>query len=38
VTEVAELAGLYKNIHAHPELAFAEHRTAASSRPGCAPA
>jgi hippurate hydrolase len=29
VTEVAELAGLYKDLHAHPELAFAEHRTAA---------
>ena len=24
-----ELAGLYKDLHAHPELAFAEHRTAA---------
>lgn len=29
MTEVAELAGLYKDLHAHPELAFAEHRTAA---------
>jgi hippurate hydrolase len=29
VTEVAELADLYKDLHAHPELAFAEHRTAA---------
>jgi metal-dependent amidase/aminoacylase/carboxypeptidase family protein len=30
VTGVAELAGLYKDIHAHPELAFAGHRTAAA--------
>ena len=31
MTEVAEaeLAALYRDIHAHPELAFAEHRTAA---------
>jgi len=29
VTDVADLAGLYKDLHAHPELAFAEHRTAA---------
>jgi amidohydrolase len=29
VTDLAELAGLYRDIHAHPELAFAEHRTAA---------
>ena len=30
MTEAAELAGLYKDLHAHPELAFAEHRTAAA--------
>ena len=29
MTEEAELAALYKDLHAHPELAFAEHRTAA---------
>jgi amidohydrolase len=29
VTDLAELAGLYQDIHANPELAFAEHRTAA---------
>ena len=29
MTEAAELADLYKDLHAHPELAFAEHRTAA---------
>ena len=29
MTEEAELAVLYKDLHAHPELAFAEHRTAA---------
>jgi amidohydrolase len=29
VTGLAELADLYRDIHAHPELAFAEHRTAA---------
>ena len=29
MTDLAELAGLYQDIHAHPELAFAEHRTAA---------
>ena len=29
MTDLAELAGLYKDLHAHPELAFAEHRTAA---------
>src|SRR6185312_8232435 len=32
VTEAAnldELAVLYRDLHAHPELAFAEHRTAA---------
>lgn len=30
MTEAAELAGLHKDIHAHPELAFAGHRTAAA--------
>ncbi|MER0445222.1 amidohydrolase [Streptomyces sp. Edi4] len=25
----AELAGIYRDLHAHPELSFAEHRTAA---------
>lgn len=30
MTEVAELAGLDKDIHAHPGLAFAGHRTAAA--------
>lgn len=30
MTETAELAGLYQDIHAHPELAFAGHRTAAA--------
>ena len=29
MTGLAELAGLYKDFHAHPELAFAERRTAA---------
>jgi amidohydrolase len=29
VTDSADLAGLYQDIHANPELAFAEHRTAA---------
>ena len=29
MTDVAGLAELYRDIHAHPELAFAEHRTAA---------
>jgi amidohydrolase len=29
VTDLADLAGLYQDIHANPELAFAEHRTAA---------
>ncbi len=29
VADLAELAGLYRDLHAHPELAFAEHRTAA---------
>ena len=29
MTDLAELASLYRDIHAHPELAFAEHRTAA---------
>jgi amidohydrolase len=28
VTDLDELAGLYRDLHAHPELAFAEHRTA----------
>ncbi len=28
VPDLAELAGLYRDLHAHPELAFAEHRTA----------
>jgi len=28
-TDLADLADLYRDIHAHPELAFAEHRTAA---------
>lgn len=28
VSDLAELAGLYRDLHAHPELAFAEHRTA----------
>ncbi len=26
--DLAELAALYRDLHAHPELAFAEHRTA----------
>lgn len=30
MTEAAELAGLDKDIHAHPELAFAGHLTAAA--------
>jgi amidohydrolase len=29
MTDVADLAELYRDIHAHPELAFTEHRTAA---------
>ena len=29
VTDVATLAELYRDLHAHPELAFSEHRTAA---------
>jgi amidohydrolase len=29
VPDVADLANVYRDIHAHPELAFAEHRTAA---------
>jgi len=29
VTDLADLADFYKDLHAHPELAFAEHRTAA---------
>jgi hippurate hydrolase len=29
MTDLAELADVYRDIHAHPELAFAEHRTAA---------
>jgi hippurate hydrolase len=29
VTDVAGLAELYQDLHAHPELAFGEHRTAA---------
>jgi amidohydrolase len=28
VAELDELAALYRDLHAHPELAFAEHRTA----------
>jgi amidohydrolase len=28
VPDLDELAGLYRDLHAHPELAFAEHRTA----------
>ncbi|MCX5382860.1 amidohydrolase [Streptomyces sp. NBC_00083] len=27
----ADLAGLYRDLHAHPELSFAEHRTAAEA-------
>jgi len=27
--DLADLAGVYRDLHAHPELAFAEHRTAA---------
>ena len=30
MTGQAELAAVYKDLHAHPELAFAEHRTAAA--------
>lgn len=30
MTEAAELGGLDKDIHAHPELAFAGHSTAAA--------
>jgi amidohydrolase len=26
--DLADLAGIYRDLHAHPELAFAEHRTA----------
>jgi len=29
VPDLADLAGLYRDLHAHPELAFAEQRTAA---------
>jgi amidohydrolase len=29
MTDLAELAGLYRDLHGHPELAFTEHRTAA---------
>ena len=29
MTDLADLADFYKDLHAHPELAFAEHRTAA---------
>ena len=29
VPDLTDLAGLYRDVHAHPELAFAEHRTAA---------
>src|ERR1700761_4538510 len=29
VTDVTALAELYRDLHAHPELAFGEHRTAA---------
>lgn len=28
LADLADLAGLYRDLHAHPELAFAEHRTA----------
>jgi hippurate hydrolase len=28
VPSLDELAALYRDLHAHPELAFAEHRTA----------
>src|ERR1700748_3981753 len=28
VPDLDELAALYRDLHAHPELAFAEHRTA----------
>src|ERR1700728_2549445 len=26
--DLADLTGIYRDLHAHPELAFAEHRTA----------
>jgi amidohydrolase len=29
VADLADLASVYRDVHAHPELAFAEHRTAA---------
>src|ERR1700731_2754471 len=28
VVDLADLTGIYRDLHAHPELSFAEHRTA----------
>ena len=35
-SDYPKLDALYKELHAHPELAFQEVKTAAGSRPKCA--